>query len=387
MAAERADAQGGYLRGVLSDGARPFSYRARIRSLLGLPEDETVKVHFAPVFYGARFPYVRTQIFATYAAPDAPAHSVSYIEDEFLNMPPAPAWPVPSEFEAQAPHGALQPSPRHDWQAAPEEYEPPIAKAAETAQPAAESGADPDQKQSVAGPSAAKTTSLSIPGITQRRGTGEPAAGLTGTVGPQSAAADWTAQPGISPEPTPVKGDRPAPAVPPAFPETAGSIHPIHPAQPPVGDPIRPRPAETPLPAPGQLSPRVTGEPMPGQPISQNLTAAAALVPGVYPAAPLPTADPIQAAPAPRSGPVEGEQKTPSWAVPAAPALVTRGRAVTIKPPDSRPQAPPESMPDTPPPVSAPPQIIISRPAARTGGRLAFWERRHISRLLTRILR
>src|SRR5512147_2500235 len=111
MAADKVEAQGGYLREVLSDGARPFRYRARTRTLLGLPEDETVKVHFAPVFFGARFPYVRTQIFAAYAAPEAPGHSISYIEDEFLNMPPAPAWPDQREFQAEPPRASFQPPP------------------------------------------------------------------------------------------------------------------------------------------------------------------------------------------------------------------------------------------------------------------------------------
>jgi len=85
---------GRYLYSVLVDGSRNFRYRNRVRSLLGLPSSEGVKVSFGSVLSNMmNFTYSRPQFTGEFyfqdEFPDQPAYSLTYIEDEFINLTPA----------------------------------------------------------------------------------------------------------------------------------------------------------------------------------------------------------------------------------------------------------------------------------------------------------
>ena len=63
----------GYLSRLLTDGARPFRYRSRVRGLLGLPEISGVQVNFPQPLPAAGFPYVRPRFTGEFEFPDEPA--------------------------------------------------------------------------------------------------------------------------------------------------------------------------------------------------------------------------------------------------------------------------------------------------------------------------
>src|SRR6266850_103777 len=59
MPTDDASAGDGYLHRLLSDGARPFRYRSRLRALLGSPEPGGVQIRFLPPLPLAGFAYLR----------------------------------------------------------------------------------------------------------------------------------------------------------------------------------------------------------------------------------------------------------------------------------------------------------------------------------------
>src|SRR6266481_42296 len=70
MASETDGAVRGYLYRALADGARPFSYRGRVRALLGLPEPGGVQMNFPKPLPVAGLAYFRPRLTGEFDFPD-----------------------------------------------------------------------------------------------------------------------------------------------------------------------------------------------------------------------------------------------------------------------------------------------------------------------------
>src|SRR6266404_2112355 len=70
MASNTEGVANGYLHGLLVDGARPFSYRGRVRALLGLPESGGVEMNFSKQLPIAGFSYVVPRFTGEFEFPD-----------------------------------------------------------------------------------------------------------------------------------------------------------------------------------------------------------------------------------------------------------------------------------------------------------------------------
>lgn len=430
----------GYLRGVLADGTRPFRHRARVRALLGLPEDTGVRVDFAPAAPRAGFTYVHHPHGTGEPYPPGEAlTTASRRPAHTADGPVDPAEPVTT--------GAGRPAAGANTLAGRPAAVGGTAQPAEpdrTEQPPASSPA-PGPESTVFIPDATvlpdatvapdATTTLPrtvIPGITAIPGT---TAGLehhTGEAGMHHPAPRRA--PESAEQPWPVTGGRPGPGTAPAGEQTpAGTSG--WPWQGPApaagtGSPPRARPATTAHrdePAGGAESARRR------QPRRSITTGSSPAGPGAgHPpwappeAEPVPTAGPP--APADRTGP-RAARTTPGWRPSVAPPLSTAMRpaipsarqpwpepapdadrptgAVTRRPPyrqvprravsgsapedplreveppyrPAAPEAPPAQPAEAP---AAPSQVVTVREPAVAP---AFWERRYLSRLRARILR
>jgi len=421
-----------YLRGVLADGARPFRHRARVRALLGLPDDTGVRVSFAPTPPGVGFTYLRHPY----------AHGEPYLPDEALATaprwldhaaddlfdPPAPAttvddWPPAAADTPAGPRdGAAGSTVRMGEQAHADQ--PPAAHPAPATEP------EPD-------------SAVVIPGITvrperHRWDEGEPGRPEPRR-DPERAGLPWPAtgrlDAGTAP---PAPSDGPAPSsggqVPPGAwdqPRQGGSAVAV--GLPPPGgvgraggtahrgDLTTPPPGGATAAPRGQVPPSTSAAPSPAG-------AGADYRPGVLPSRTAagwrPSTAPARASTAARPAGPGGQPARPEPARPepapdvdwpgAEPATARRGRPVhrgTVSGPDAegllRMVEPPyrraapgraaasgrAAAPEAPParpteaPAAAPQVVVVREPAPAAVGAAAFWERRYLSRLRARILR
>ena len=404
----------GYLRGLLADGAQPFHYRCGVRALLGEPVDTGVQLSFALCPPRGGFPYVHqgTGPLEPYLWEDGPAGAPGWLEQIHAVGQPA-----------STPLAATAPSAH-------------IVLPGVTERPAA--GSRPAEREMDRGGGAA-------PGPT---GSPAPAGQAwpttpTGQAGPtipigQAGATTPTGQAG-----TPVPAGQAAPSAP------VGAASPI--AAPPVIRPAATRPtgatasSSTPAPGTGAPTPSPLSQQVPGQPAQQSAvpsarpslqvarsaapdgrraaTAAGPARPGAAPepiravGAPepaqharglepaRPTARPSPMPRRPPAGRSPGHLPVTAGSVTAASATST---SRTAGPPYRRGAAGPTAATATPaqqatpwaaqraapphadqPPVQAPvvpPVIVVQAPAPAADG-VAFWERRHLGLLLTRIIR
>jgi hypothetical protein len=398
----------GYLRAVLADGARPFRHRARIRALLGAPDETGVRVAFALAPVTTDFGYLRAPYGATGTYPPA------YPPDAGAPVPPPPPPPVSAELFLPGGVVADRPAP-------------------------GETGGDgSDGPPAAAGGQLAAEETVFVPGPTGRAAAGSRAAGSGRSVDAQSdddgPRPPAPASPAIGPLPwpprvTPAPGPAPAaprPDVPPQDdahesgtptpPRLRSALPPQSPPRPAAGRPLRApaAPAGPPGPAvpggpPGPPEPPGAPRPAPA-PQTQGPEAlwpppTSAVTPRAVPPPRRPTLPDVQsrasitpphpAAASPRDVPrprppvhptTPAREAAPTTATPTAhtrqPRPRSAGPAAGFGPVTEYVREAPEPSPPTPPapPVQAPvPVLVVQDPAA--AGTPAFWERRHLGRL------
>ncbi|MEC4018798.1 hypothetical protein [Streptomyces sp. H27-D2] len=420
----------GYLRGVLADGARPFRHRARVRALLGLPEETGVRVDLVPRAPVVGFPYLRRscESYGTgegYLSGEAPVTASSWLDQTehvfFDETAPVSSEQGPSPSAVDAPlvgtvrTGELAPA-EEPPSGSPA---PPVVSAASVVVPGTTER--PGQSWTPPHPGFGGGTTAMVapdPHGTQapqgeperpRQGTSGPASpsasserredsqGHNGDDGPATRSVDAaTSAPGVRP-----RGSAATAPTPPA----AGT----GPSRPP-----RARPAAE---STGTADAGVYAGGSPGDTGARPAQAARAERTAPKPAGPAagwqPVSAPAQVSAA--AGPAWPEPQTPVADLPSgAPAAVTRavarprprpvpGRAAgsyaeseprTAGPPSraaatGRP-APPQAPQDQPPgtPTTVPLTVtVVQEPAPEAVGAAAFWARRHLGRLRGRMLR
>lgn len=415
MPSPKRQSSGGYLRGVLASGARPFPYRARVGALLGATPGHT------GIKSAAQVPPVAFR-YPTVSDPFAPHAG-------FGNLPVAPAGVDGSGLPSPTGDGPVQAGPV---------IIPPDANPAPAAdsrmQPAALSPPTPDMPISVAPPSnqpgseadpvtrlfpraAVETARLPRPAEPDRHIEDTAASGAE-TASPRRVATDYSPPANPPPWPEP-ESKSAAPAQP-----SPGAEAPRPSRQPDA--PVVPGPNPSPVrneagaAAPiadraraGGPSPVARSSEMPGRPMGPP---AAEPLPPVVPAAPLvarrepprPLPDRVAAAGAPASKPGAGHLSARPGAMPARQqesvarleAAVAGLWSKASTGPAGRQTAAPEpgttpargtADTDRPGPATPPQTILqpiyVNRPATRNGAPRAFWERSYLGSLRLRSLR
>ena len=371
-------ARDSYLSGVLADGARPFKYRVGVRELLGVPDDNGVRISFGPTPPRGGLRYRRQQ---DSAAPqpqsrvwDGGTRWLAETED-FEEQPAARLVPtridVPGVTE-RPPHLASHDFPRSPDVAA---FEPSASQVPGTSVWPSESQA---AQESSIGHDETPGAVVIPPAIQPVRPVATPP-----PVGVSPARP--TALPAANPMPPPVPQPvaRPVPQtvtqpVPQTVTQTALS---------PVSSPTRA--LDTPQWTSAELLP---------SPVPTRRSTVAPAVADIEPVRSVPTAS------------LEGTTWSPDWSdgettavqsvvnanwpQPEPSVLRSAGSAVLDvpyrKPVGSVPtlaetSTPPVEQHSAPPPV--PPRVVVMRAPAPVAEVPAFWERRQLGRLLNRIMR
>jgi hypothetical protein len=410
MATESGGAERGYLHWLLADGARPFRFRGRIRTLLGLPESSGVQVNFSkPLPLGA-FAYVLPRFSGEFEFPDEllaenPRRGNEWVEEI---VPPGRRRPLASVDRGQT-KSTVQ------LGAAARPTVPPSAQPddAVAKQPKASefkpSGEPAQQALGSHGGRYFPAYEVVVPGVHRQPSSMPPS--QTGThevVPPTSQEPVLKPATSITPTPDPTPKLSPAPA-------PGQSLH---------AQGKSSQPAPTPLEAGGGVAPplpSVPGSPTPHgapfapqarytpskQPLAKQDPAFHELPVGALPRktgrAPGPTKGAFSPLPAPTPSPLLRTREAPTPAQPASPPPTPSRSA--LRQPDAPPtgkarvpahvpfndyrQAPPEAPANqTPSAPPASPPIVVVQPVLGAGMTpSAFWERRHLSHLKVRIRR
>jgi hypothetical protein len=402
----------GYLHGVLADGAQPFRHRARIRTLLGLPEDTGVQVSFNPTPPGVGFtylhhPYAHGEPYLPYEAVPTAPHWLNHATDDVVDTPlpattvddrppaaagppPDPRGPLPATHPAPAPGpepgsavvisrgtaivpavtaiipGVTAPpehrgpaSDRPDTGTAPSA--PPDGPAPSSAEQALPGAWTPPRHEGSA-------VSAGLPPVNEAGRSGDPAhrddpttpqVDVTTAVTHEQLAPSGTASSatvdngmdhrlGVVPH-RPAAARRPSPA--PAREFTAAHPAQSKPAQP---DSARPEPAPDVDQSAGESA--VTHR---SRPIHRGMVARPDIGRALG----------IIESPYRRTAP--DRPTTPGWAT-------ASGRATAPETPPAEPAGQPAATPQV---------VVVREPAPAAVGTAAFWERRYLSWLRARILR
>ncbi len=414
MATETGGAERAYLHRLLADGARPFRFRGRIRTLLGQPESSGVQVNFSkPLPLGA-FAYVLSRFRGEFEIPDEllaenPRRGNEWVEEI---VPPGRRRPLESvdrgqtKFAVQlgpAARPTVPPSAQPDDAVAKQALKP----SGEPAQPALGSHGDRYF-------SAYEVVVPGVPGVPPQPDsmptspTGAHEAVLLTTQGPVfKPAHSITPTPNPTPtNPTPKHSPVPAPG---------GSLHaqgkssPPAPTPPEAGGgvaPPRPFVPGSPTPQSAPFASQVRYSPS-RQPVAKQNPAfhelpagAVSRATGRTPGAPREDFSPI---PEQTPSPLLRTRQAPTPARPASPpptqsrsalrqpnAPLTGKARLPVRLPfenyrQSPPNAPASQTPVAPP---APPPVLVVQPVIGAGMTpAAFWERRHLSHLKVRIRR
>lgn len=363
-------ARDSYLSGVLADGARPFQYRVGVRELLGLPDDNGVRITFGPTPPRGGLRYRRQQD-STVPQPqsqvwDGGTRWLAETED-FEEQPAARLVPtridVPGVTE-RPPH-----FPSHDFSRSPD-----VAAFEKSAGQVPGTSVWPSESQAAQESSIRydeTPMALVIPPAIQpvRPVATPPPVGVS--------PARPTALPAANPMPQPM----PQPVARPV-PQTVAQTA-LSPAPRPT------RALDTPQWTPTQLLP---------SPVPTRRSTVAPAVADIEPVRSVPTAS------------LEGTTWSPDWSDgettavqsvvnanrpwPEPSVLRSAGSAVLDvpyrKPVGSVPtlvetSTPPVEQHSAPPPV--PPRVVVMRAPAPVAEVPAFWERRQLGRLLNRIMR
>jgi hypothetical protein len=387
----------GYLYGVLADGARPFLYRGRVRSLLGLPETSGVNLSFISTDLVPGLTYARPRLAEFY---EQPADLLTSIADELV----------------QTEDLTLTDAPAHQAALPAADFTLPSTRSDRVAPPAATVGPAPDTPRpgiaptvsAVDTPRAANEAARPQPARPVR---GEPATGDLPGVDAQARTLP-SPQPHVDPSPQlthlAIPGTRPRAPVPPT-PDGPSS----NPSETPTDDTVLPtadrhetqRTETTPLPSPPQVNSvgatAVTSSSTPSgrwQPAQTAATPAMSTFRRppdavgkrvVADAAGETVAGPAPAWTAqPGAGPVSGfPQALPYLGAGAQGESRSGSRGRQTRPPAD------ESADDWPtstrPSLQPAPQVVVVRAPASSvrESTPAFWERSHLHRLRTRILR
>ncbi|MFF4897836.1 hypothetical protein [Streptomyces sp. NPDC001068] len=408
-----------YAYAVLADGARPFRHRAGVRVLLGLPEDTGVRVSFAPPEQRRSFRYVHEHA----ADPTAPSGW-----DDLLGRPGA-EYDAPAQTmggDPVGPAGSADPlrAPRRARAAtaAPSEATTtaaPLEVTAATAPPeamrtaaAAASTAPEDAVATTArsrAPVGPVVTDLVIPG-----GSRPPAAsGSRNQPGPvrQHPASAAAARTEESRPPTPA-----APLLGPHRPPSPAPRHHLHAPQGPAtaSAPEVPEATEArapseqpealaPAPDPRPRTPRAAPRPGARRTAAQPPTHGPRDEPPVpgravrAPSRALPDRRPVATTAPAQAAPRRNGDEDASGPWPESPRHRTeppyrRTGTPSAAPPRPQPADPAPAVPAPPPAAAtaaapAPPQVLVVRAPAAPADEAAFWQRRHLGRLLNGVVR
>lgn len=410
MATETGSAERGYLHRLLADGARPFRYRGRIRTLLGQPESSSVQVNFSKPLPRGALAYVLPRFSGEFEFPDEllaenPRRGNAWVEEI---VPPGRRRPLESVDREQTKStiqlgpGArptVPPSAQPDDAVAKQPMASEIEPSGEPVQQALESHGDryfpayevvlPGVHQQPASMPPSQTGAHEAIPQTHQGPVLKPAHSITPT--PDSTPKHSTAPaPGESLH---AQGKNSQPAPTPL--EAGGGVAPPLPSV-----PGSPAPQGAPFASQARYTP--SRQPLAKQhPARQELPAGA--VPHATGRAPGPTRGDFPPLPAQTASPLLRTRQTSTPAQPASPPptrsrsalrqsdapLTDKARVPEHVPFDdyrqSSPEPPANQTPTAPP---APLPVVVVQPVLGAGMTpSAFWERRHLSHLKIRIRR
>lgn len=365
-------ARDGYLSGVLADGARPFKYRAGIRELLGVPDDNGVRISFGPTPPRGGLRYRRQQ--------DSPAPQPQVwdggtrwlAETEDFEEQPA-ARPAPTRIDVPGVTERPPVFPPHDSPRLLDvtAVEPSASQVPVTSVWASESQAAQENPMRRDDDAAAAPVTVAIP----------PAIQPVRLVATPPEAGVSPARPTVLPSANPVPQ-----TVPQTVTQTAstGAQH----AVPQSPAPSPPRALDTP-----QWT--STSTPLLMSTLTPHRPTGAPAVADIESVRSVPTAAPERTTWSPdrSDGEMTAVQSIVNANQPRPQPSVLRPAVLDVpyrKPVDSVPMiaetsTPPVEQHSAPPPV--PPRVVVVRAPAQVTEVPAFWERRQLGRLLNRIMR
>jgi hypothetical protein len=388
----------GYFRRLLLNGATPFRYRSRVRALLGLPDNGGVQLHYAGPLPVAGFPYVVPRFTGEFEIPEpraagSPQAVVQTWEVEPSRPRSAP--PTPREQETAR-------FPRH-----PELPQSPARKAQESLavvpeHPAHPVGAPPPTTSAVGAGSGAHV----VPPLEPPPGGGPNRAAYSVTLPGLRGSREVPLK---NAEPRPPEPARSSPGVPASTPAPRVT-GPARPADTPPHD-VRLESRQEAPPLAMRMTPTTpaAARPLAKTAVPRPLTSASlaaqspAPVPGPAPAhragatpvaMALPGKRPVQVS-SPSFEAFVPESTAPPAGLPpilqsSMPSLRRRAAALAelagrSAPNDYQAQSPQPAPPN--PPASAQPPIVVVQPARSESAPAAYWERKHLTHLRTRVLR